>query len=180
MRLFISIPLPEELLTHLKELQILINDESARLRFVNDFHLTLKFLGEVGNDKLAPLKEKLSLVSFTPFDLQLDAVGVFPDTDHLRVIWAGVTPHQPVVELQQQIDAALSGLFPKDDRFHPHITLARVAFVKDKVRYNDVLKNVTVNKLSFPVNRFDLMESTLTPGGPVYGTLFSFQAPKAL
>ena len=79
-----------------------------------------------------------------------------------------------IYELQQKIDSRLADLFPKDDRFKPHITLARVKFIKDKVKFIRELKQIKIEKKEFSVSNFKLMKSTLTPEGPVYEDLAVF------
>ena len=64
--------------------------------------------------------------------------------------------------------------FKKDFKFHPHITLARVSFVKDKEKFQELLKIKTEEK-SFSVNKFTLYKSELTPVGPIYTKLQDFQ-----
>src|SRR3989344_2746792 len=144
MRLFISIPLSSEINACLKNLQSAIQSEHAKMNPAGSFHLTLKFLGEVDEGKLASIKDRLSTVSFRPFKLMLDKIGVFSNYNFIRVIWVGIEPNEPVIELQRRVDDALSGLFPKDSRFHPHITLARVSFVKDKAQYRSILERAKV------------------------------------
>jgi 2'-5' RNA ligase len=164
MRLFAAIKLPEEIAGELRKLQKQISDDG--LRFVKDFHLTLKFYGEVQEDKVGKLKEELSKVKFEPFEASLNGVGVFPNMHHINVVWLGLEPEQKFREIADQIE--------KDERFKAHITLARVKFLKDKPGFRQKLESVTVPKLSFKVDKFYLIKSTLTPEGPVYEDLAEF------
>ena len=65
-------------------------------------------------------------------------------------------------------------MFPRDTRFHPHLTLARIKFVKDKQDFMDKLNKIPVKELEFSVKSFKLIKSTLTPEGPVYEDVAEF------
>ena len=65
--------------------------------------------------------------------------------------------------------------FKKDTRFHPHVTLARVKFVKDKQDFIKSLKEIKIEKKSFEITEFKLIKSTLTGEGPIYEDLAVFQ-----
>lgn len=174
MRLFIAIEIPEEVKNHLISLQEKLKEipkDQAKLTFTKDFHLTLKFLGEV--DKPEPIIEELKNISFEPFDITLQDTGVFPDENYIRVVWVGLKDGDKVKELQQKVEANLKN-FPKDKRFHPHLTLCRVKFAKDKELFIKIVKELKVDALSFNVDHFSLIKSTLTPEGPVYEELARF------
>ena len=111
-----------------------------------------------------------------PFTAGLSNIGVFPDENYIRVVWLGLEPKRKIIELQQKIDNALAGIFPMDKRFHPHITLGRVKFVKDKKKFVEILKEIKVEKKSFEISDFKLIKSTLTPEGAVYEVLNEFKA----
>ena len=177
MRLFIAVEIPEDIKAALLSAQKKIAETehtNARLTFVKDFHFTLKFLGDVDDDTIKKIKELLDDVSFDAFDITLDSTGVFPDENDIRVVWVGVEPHSQIIALQQKIEKSLIGLFPKDDRFHPHLTLARVKIVKNKKKFAEQLKNLKIEKKSFFIKGFSLIRSALTPNGPDYETVYSF------
>ena len=90
MRLFIAIDLPKQLCESLKEVQNKINNEHAKLRLVKSFHLTLKFLGEVNEQILDKISESLSKVNFSSFSLEKTELGVFPNKNHIIVIWVAI------------------------------------------------------------------------------------------
>jgi len=166
MRLFIAIELPKEVVEELKRLQAEL--DLFGLRFVKDFHLTLKFLGDVPEPKIDRIKEILAGIKFSSFEAELSETGVFPEPDYVKVIWAGIKADS-ILSLQKDIDIGLEKLgFGRDNHFKPHLTLARVNFIKDKAALARKLGSLTVNKLKFEVAEFRLIKSTLTPKGPVY------------
>ncbi len=174
MRLFIAIKVNEEILKQLKELQAKTYDENIKASKVKDFHLTLKFLGEVEESKVDEIAEKLSKIKHNRFELVFDKLGVFPDEDYVRVIWVGGEDKE-ASELQRKIDDSLKEMFPKDNRFSAHLTLMRVKFVKDKKMLMEKIKSVKVEKMNIRVESFFLILSTLTPEGPRYEDLKEFK-----
>jgi len=164
MRLFAAVKIPEQVADELRKIQSHIKVDGLKL--VKDFHLTLKFYGEVSEDKLGSLKEQLSKVKFEPFEAALGTVGVFPNMHHVNVVWVGLEPEQKFREIAGQIE--------KDEKFKAHVTLARVKFLKNKPEFKQKLESVKVPKLSFKVDKFYLIKSTLTGEGPVYEDLAEF------
>lgn len=171
MRLFIAVSLPEEIKQNLFELQQKLPE--AKLNLVREFHLTLKFLGEVKESEVSKLKEALAKVKLEKFRAGLSKIGVF-DESFIKVVWVGVEPEEKITKLQQEVEKALSGMFPKDNRFTSHVTLARVKYVKNKKEFIEKLAKIKIEKLSFAVQSFQLVKSNLTEEGVVYEVLEVF------
>ena len=173
MRLFIAIDLPDEVKAHLAAIQA-IPEYIARISWVkqDNIHITLKFFGEVKDD--ARILQALESVTAKPFTATLSQIGVFPSENYVRVIWAGLQDETPVFELHKLIDIALSRQFPMEKQFLGHITIGRVKFVKQKEEFKKMLHERKVESLSFPVNSFKMMKSTLTPEGPLYEVVREF------
>ena len=177
MRLFIAFEVSEESKKHLLEAQKQLEAGNAKLTFTKSFHLTLKFLGELAPAKAEEVKKRLATVEFKPFTARLNGTGVFPSEDYVRVVWVGLEPKDLICALQKSIDAALGGLFEKEKDFQPHITLARVKFVKDKKQFSETVKNLRVAPVSFEVKEFKLIESKLQgKEGPEYTDVSSVKA----
>lgn len=176
MRTFIAIEMPKEIKEILLEAQKQINTEKAKIRPAKAFHLTLKFLGEVEEKKIEDIKSALKEIKFEKFNTALTEIGVFPNESYIRVVWAGLDDSKgKIKKLQQEIDEKFQKLgFKKDTRFHPHVTLARVKFVKDKQDFIKDLKEMKIKKESFQITEFKLIKSILTPEGLVYEDLASF------
>jgi 2'-5' RNA ligase len=173
MRLFIAIEF-EDAADYLKQIQEQLPD--AKATFPKQFHLTLKFLGEVEEDKVEEIKNKLSKVKFEPFAAKLGEIGVFPSESFIRVVWVGVEDGEKIIQLQQEIENTLTE-FKQDKRFHPHITLARIKFIEEekKKEFVEALKNIKVGQKESEIKNFKLIKSTLTPESPVYEDLAVFQ-----
>ncbi|MBU0980836.1 MAG: RNA 2',3'-cyclic phosphodiesterase [Nanoarchaeota archaeon] len=158
MRSFVALDIPEGLITKLKYIQDALRGH-GQFSFPKSFHLTLSYLGEI--EDAERIIEGLSQIRFDPFKFKLDKVGMFGK----RVIWIGIKPEQDVVELAKQVRKAAP---PKDSKFHPHITLARIKWLKDQDW------KVTIPEDEVLVEAFKLYKSTLTPEGAVYEVLGSF------
>jgi 2'-5' RNA ligase len=173
MRLFVAIPLPEEVIAELKRMQAAL--DMFGIRHVKDFHLTLKFLGDVPDKKLEILRQKLMEVQFQPFNAELAEIGVFPNKDYIKVIWAGVKAEQ-VYNLQKEIEHKLETMgWGREKDFKLHLTLARVNFIKDRLALAQKLETLKIKQITFMVTEFQLIKSTLTPQGPIYETQTIFK-----
>jgi len=176
MRVFIAIPLPEELKSELAQVATVIS-QFGRMKSVEpeNMHMTLKFLGEVPDNRVDEVAEALQFVNETKkFEISLKGIGVFPKPEYVRVIWVGVTEGRgKVCELQKRVDETLKPLgHKKEKKFHPHYTLARVRFVSDKKALGEYLKAREADDFgSYTVEKIILMQSTLTPSGPAYKPL---------
>ena len=166
MRLFIAINLSKEIKDYLWELK----EEFRGLGKINftaksKYHITLKFLGEIKEERLEGIKEKLSKVKFNSFEISLNELGHF---NH-RILFVNVKPNECVLNLCNKIDEQLIE-FPNDHNFNDHITLARIKLLKDKEEFSKKLKK-EVKKMRFKVSSFELMKSTLSKDGAKYESL---------
>jgi len=172
MRLFVAFDISEEAKKHLQEIQKKLQTDNTKLTLAKNFHLTLKFLGEVMPAQAEEIKKLLQNIEFKPFVAKLDGTGAFPNENYIRVVWVGIEPSDVIKELQQKIDTILEKLFPKEKDFQPHITLARVKYIKDKKQFAEQIKKLDVKPISFEVKEFKLIESKLQgKEGPLYTDL---------
>jgi 2'-5' RNA ligase len=125
MRLFLALDLPADIAAAVEEL--CTDLPGARWSNLAQLHLTLRFLGEVSDGAVPALRAQLAAVKRPGFELSLRGVGVFPPRRRpARVLWAGVTPEEPAVQLKAAIDQALGpDAEAAEHAFSPHLTLAR-------------------------------------------------------
>src|SRR3989344_377176 len=176
MRLFIGIFLSKEILDYLYEVQNKLKknlNDKINWAHKSKIHFTLKFLGEVDENKINDVKEKLNKIKFKPFKVKLDKIGVFPNENYIKVIWVDLNPKGKVIELQQKIDSELLDLSSKDQEFKVHLTLARVKFIKNKEEFKKNLK-IDIEEKEFEIKEFCLVKSTLGKDGPKYEILERF------
>ncbi len=176
MRLFIDFDLSNDCKKYLVSLINGIKKSFPDLAFVDEqrLHLTLKFLGDVSDDKVDKIVDCLSKISFRSFSVSLSQLGLFPSESYFRVLWVGLEPKEVICSLQNQIDNSLKCLFDKETGFQPHITLARIKFVKNKEQFIDFIKSLKIKPISFEVHEFKLVKSTLQKGGSLYETIETF------
>ncbi len=171
MRLFLAIGFDAQQ-EYLKSIQ----KELAEIPFTSlrpaiHFHLTLKFLGNVSKQSLLTILQVLPTLSFESFLLHLSDIGLFQSHRFPRIIWLGVHPHEPLIDLSKKIDQLLLPNFPPEKFFIPHITLARVKDCKIPEILSGRLAKIAVKPLSVLFWQLTLYQSTLTPQGPIYQEL---------
>ncbi len=143
-------------------------------------HLTLRFLGEVPEDRTQRLVELLAPVgrAHPPFAMTLEGVGAFPSPDRPRVVWVGVSRGRPELEeLARAVRASLAPEFgPDRETFVPHLTLFRVRGPSDRAAALDLLagRRPAPPPRSTRVREFVLKQSVLGREGAVHRTLASF------
>ena len=103
--------------------------QTAKWTALEDYHLTLHFLGDLPEEAQPDLIAAAMPVAAAcgPFALTLAEAGAFPHVRQPRVLWLGVGPSRPLAALAQRLREALEELgYPPEKRpFRPHITLAR-------------------------------------------------------
>lgn len=172
MRLFIAINFEDR--EYFKQIQGQLPIDMADLNLTKTYHLTLKFLGEVEDSKVDLIKERLQNIKVGQFTAAVSQIGFFPSESYIQVIWAGFKENKEIISLQQKVELSLKDLFKEGKRFHPHITLARVKFVKDKENIIRKLKEIKIEEKTFEIKNIKLIKSTLKPEGPVYEDLGVF------
>ncbi len=150
----------------------------ARWIDVENYHITLRFIGDVDNRTADEVVNRLDRIDREEFQLNLTGVGSF-GSKKPPVVWAGVSPSAELNALQGEIERICQriGLPPDPRRFSPHVTLARLrsARVDDVVHYLAGRGNFFT--APFTVGRFVLMSSKESVGGGPYLTeeIFSLQ-----
>ena len=179
MRLFIAISLNSEIQRELSNLQkSLVSSKGIRWVKPQNIHLTLNFLGEVDEQRISLIKEAIQRATrgVSPFSLSFGGLGAFPNLKAPRVIWVGLKSEKEVVSLQQRLEKELSriGFSPEKRKFQPHLTLGRVKFLENKKEFIKRMQELEQASLSskLRVDKIELIESKLTPQGPIYSLLY--------
>ncbi len=125
-RVFIGLDLPEDIKRSLGLLKRPVR--GAKWVPLENLHLTVRFIGEVSENCLQIIKEELREISFYSFKVKIKDIGHFSAKSTPKVIWAGVDPHEEIMELREKIDEALSKVkIPLEKKkYIPHVTLARL------------------------------------------------------
>jgi RNA 2',3'-cyclic 3'-phosphodiesterase len=156
---------------------------AVRINPVERIHLTLHFLGQLPVGEVERLSSGLAprLPARPRFSVSARGVGAFPTLKRPHVLWTGIAGDElaRLVALQAElgVELARTGL-PLEDRFHPHLTLARVRgplggparrLLAD---WSAAWGDVDLGKV--PVDSVQLMRSELGAGPPRYSTLATF------
>ncbi len=179
MRLFVAVGLGDALRGRLAEVTALL---SRRLRGVawvrpENVHLTLKFLGEVGEGEVPALRGALDETArrHSPFGLSAGGLGAFPSSERPRVIWAGLEgDRESLSRLVADLEEACSslGFAPEDRPYHPHLTLGRVKSPAGAGGLEKVFREARADSLGpLGVDVILLMKSTLSADGALHEVL---------
>jgi len=171
-RTFIAIALPDDIKASIDTAVAAIRERNRSVRWVKPegLHITLKFLGEIPEDIVAPLSVDLdgAARASRPLSLCLAGFGAFPGVKRPRVVWIGLEGDvAELATLARSIDRACAtyGITEERRPFSAHITLGR-------------LKTPTVVDLGigsvpgmFMASEVLLYRSVLSPGGAQYTVL---------
>ncbi len=170
-RTFIAVELPDKFIPEIERIESTLNTSGIKLVEPAQVHITLKFLGDISEDKVEPIASSLSQVNCKPFEAMIKGVGVFPKPAYIKVIWLGAEGNFEA--LHSEVERVLAPFhFEKDDKFSPHATLARVKALKEKGALLEKIKKLEdIDLGTMNVESLTLKKSTLTPKGPIYETL---------
>jgi RNA 2',3'-cyclic 3'-phosphodiesterase len=183
LRLFIAIAIPEGVKAKIEgaqaELRRALPDCNARWTRPEQFHLTLKFLGDVEESRVDALGESIRAAcpGFTPLHLRAEGVGCFPDLRRPRVLWTGVRDEAgQLLRLQEAVALATHDFTSeqKEERFTGHVTLARFKGIRPtEAKVLGSAVPAMANRLfgEWTAHRIELMRSELLPQGARHLTL---------
>lgn len=178
MRAFFGIPCPE---TSRGPLEALRDDLSGTTNLKpvrsENFHMTVKFLGDISTGDREDFDSLLQsrLPTPGPLEMTIKGVGVFPNMDHPSVAWTGIEPTDNLVGVYETVESIATelGFDPDDHDFRPHVTLGRYNnSVGDKDRLLEWLQDHGEEELeTFEAPELHLYESELKEDGPIYTSL---------
>ncbi len=179
MRTFIAIDFDHKIRERIASLQAKLKSRCPKLSWVKPerMHLTLKFLGEIDDAQVEPIKTALNAVAVQcrPFDITFAGMGIFPPHGRANVLWLGIedaTGHLKTCWKSCEDALAVLGL-PREDRpFSAHLTLAR----NKNPRLSQEVRHLLQAPPPFEpqsqrVAGLTFYHSTLTSDGPVYEVL---------
>lgn len=176
MRIFISIDLPEKIKSKIfHSFEKIEQLKIVKGKFVekNNLHLTLKFLGNISEEKISEIEKILSTIKFDSFNVRLGNIGFFPNKNYIKIVWIELISDE-IYNLQKIIDEKLKFMFNEKIIFYPHITVLRIKSIKNKTIFLDKIKEINFKNISFDINFFSLTKSELKKEGPSYKLLNKF------
>ncbi|MBN8940658.1 MAG: RNA 2',3'-cyclic phosphodiesterase [Rhizobiales bacterium] len=167
-RIFTGLEVPETMADDLSRLQGGLG--AARWIDPEDFHLTLRFIGDVGERAANDIADMLYAVRKRTIEVTLTGLGSFGG-DKPRSLYIAVKQTQPLMELQAEHERIMRrvGLEPETRKFTPHVSLARLG---RNARARDVADWIALRGLfmsrTFLVPRFALFSAKESVGGGPY------------
>lgn len=187
-RTFIAVLLTAELRSKIVEVQEQFRAAAPRVKWVaeGNLHVTLKFLGDVGDDRLGEICAALekATVGASPFRLVVSGAGAFPNLHRPRVVWIGLgSGADSLTAIAGNVESELAALgYSKEERpFSAHITIGRV---RPETRVDDLTSAMQTAGIAeigdLEVKSIALMKSDLRREGPVYSILkeITFDRPQ--
>ena len=175
MRIFTAVEFDGKIKEYLKEVQGEIEKFSRRGNFTdeNNFHLTVKFIGEVSRGDLDNIIEGVNAAAERSrrFSLRLSRLGFFPRGNR-TIVWAGVERSAGLLKLFDNVERELlKEGFPKEKRgISPHITLGREVDLTEK--FDNMKAKIPLEPLEISANKISVMESKRIDGKLVYKAVF--------
>ncbi len=185
MRLFVALEIPETVREKLAALQQQMRAEKLDLRWVRpeNFHVTLKFIGEAAGAELEDIKAELRGVRPEgPVRATFRGLGYSWDARRRGVFWVTMEVTETMKMLAAQINRRLERLgMPAEERdFLPHLTLARFKRPNALPAIRAAVEEHQGREFgSLLAEEFHLIESKLGPGGSKYFTVASFRFAQA-
>ena len=157
--------------------QALLVQTGADVKLVEteNIHVTMRFLGDINVDTVERIFAEMKKIQFTPFDVYLKGLGVFPSLSYPRVVWAGIADGaDQLKDVFSQLEPKIRelGFAPDNKGFSPHLTIARVRSGRNKVQLAQFInKNMDFEFGTINARCLRLKKSVLSPRGPTYSTL---------
>lgn len=193
MRLFIALDIDHSIRERIARFMEGVRNFAPDARWMKEesLHVTLKFIGELPEEKVEAIKQSLSTVTSSAGDIQFRGYGFFPTPKSARVFWIGMESGPELAALAAAIDekTAAHGIPKEERRFSPHLTLARASGASGAPRRQNgdrpgrvfALLQEKLGKLPSPEfgtmtpHEFFLYQSQLSPKGSKYTKLASFR-----
>ncbi|GAB4460688.1 MAG: RNA 2',3'-cyclic phosphodiesterase [Armatimonadaceae bacterium] len=182
MRLFLAVHLTDEIRANLAVAQARLKATGADVRWVEpeNFHLTVKFLGDIEDDLLPDVEynSEWTAGESTAFRFRVRGVSVFPrNGPEIKTLWAAVVEGgdswRAVAEKAQEAFAPFG--VPREGGLVPHITLGRVKSDRSRDALRTAIEAEAETEFGTQdAHRLTLIQSTLTPHGAIYKDIQSW------
>lgn len=178
-RLFVAVNIKptSQLIFVYQKLQLKLKGDKIKWVDPDNFHLTLKFIGETDEDLLLEIISEIEnlLENFNRFKITLLGFGRFSTRKHTRVIWLGIDdPNNQLSIIANKLNRSLKplGIKPEQKTFKAHLTVGRVKFIQNERVLSDFMNTYSNQKFQeISIDEIILYESVLTSSGPVYNSL---------
>jgi 2'-5' RNA ligase len=170
LRLFVGLEIPDAVRSQLSALQSGV--PGARWVTPENFHVTLRFIGEVDEGQASDIDLLLSGIRAPAFEMSIGGVGHFGDGKKLRALYAAIARNPALEHLQNKIESAVvrAGCKPQGRRFTPHVTLARFSAREQAGHHlaQFMASHGLLRSTAFAIEQFSLFSSVTRPEGSIY------------
>jgi 2'-5' RNA ligase len=166
-RLFTGVEIPKSIAQSLSMLRGGL--PGARWVDPDNYHLTLRYIGDIDDALGREIALMLGQVRRSPFELRFEGVSSFGGR-RPRAVFAAIAPTPALIELQAEHDRLLQrlGLEPEGRKYTPHVTLARLRDSSSREVADYLATRGFFRSETFPVARFVLFSSRASVGGGPY------------
>jgi 2'-5' RNA ligase len=176
-RLFVAIPIPEDITESLEHLQAGL--PGAHWTPAENMDLTLRFIGEVQEPAVAEIVENLWRIRAQAFPVALKGIGKFGGTSRrspARLVYVGVEHGSALTQLASRVEQAVTdaGLPAETRKFRPHVTLGRLRGTPPHRLGDFIIEHNLYASGPFTVSRFALYSSRPGKDASVYEPLAEF------
>lgn len=142
---------------------------SARWIDPENYHLTLRFIGDIDGRMAPEVAEMLARIDRRSFSLDVEGLGTF-GSKRPHAIIARIAPSRALSELRTEQERLMQriGLPPETRRFSPHITLARLKGAGERDIADYLTSTGPLAIQQFAVERFVLFSAKESVGGGPY------------
>jgi len=161
---------------HIERLRAALPESQASWARVENIHLTIKFFGNVEQEKIARIASAATraIDNLSSFQISISGTGAFPKTSQPRVLWIGIEDHSAkLAEFHERFEneCATEG-FPKEGRtFRPHLTIARIRKPEGARALAELNQKLGFESMALTVNELVVFRSELSSKGSKYTVL---------
>jgi RNA 2',3'-cyclic 3'-phosphodiesterase len=177
-RLFTGLEIPSDVALDLQIMQGGI--PGARWMEPSNYHLTIRFIGDIDVGTGREVALSLQEVRFKPFDVRLKSVGVFGGNKP-HSLYAGIEDNPELKRLHDVHERLFQtlGLPAEPRKFIPHVSLARLKDAEPRALQRWVEVHSLYSTPSFTVSRFVLFSSRPLKGGGPYGVEVAYDSQQS-
>jgi RNA 2',3'-cyclic 3'-phosphodiesterase len=171
-RLFTALLIPDEIKHKIYTacLSIVHNYEDYNWESQDKIHLTLKFIGEVPEDLINPIKKELSYTeNYKHFNCSLSRFGFFFKDGEPKILWVGLNTDERIHKLVEELNQRLAILKVPNERrrFKPHITVLRLKKNPGE-KFIKLFEEYRFEEIKFKLKTLSLIESELSHTGAIH------------
>ena len=183
-RIFCALDIPAEVSGALKNrvAQLHATFPQVRASWNRDgkFHITLKFIGDVPQQRVAVVAQAALRVTenFPSFDLAVAGAGAFPTQGSPRALWIGINDSEgklSQLHKRLEVECGREGFEKEARKFQPHLTLARIRHAEGARSLAQFHVETPFNPIRFVVSELLVIRSELSPLGSRYTTVSQSQ-----